>query len=73
MTLRIRFDKIDGFIKTYNGIRYLALFGHTQYDEICDRVKYLINKKGSMTDSINHNFASIRTDSSLILYLLKKY
>ena len=29
MTLRIRFDKIDGFIKTYNGIRYLALFGHT--------------------------------------------
>ena len=26
-----------------------------------------------MTDSINHNFASIRTDSSLILYLLKKY
>ena len=26
--LRIRFDEIDGFIKIYDGIRYLVLFGH---------------------------------------------
>ena len=25
--LRIRYDKIDGFIKDHNGIRYLVLFG----------------------------------------------
>ena len=25
MPLRIRFDKIDGFIKIYNGIRYLVI------------------------------------------------
>ena len=25
MPLRIRFDKIDGFMKIYNGIRYLVI------------------------------------------------
>ena len=35
--LRIRFDKIDGFIKIYNGtryLRYLILFGPEGYDAI---------------------------------------
>ena len=27
-SLRIRFIKIDGFIRVYNGTRYLVLFGH---------------------------------------------
>ena len=26
-SLRIRFDKIDGFIRIYGGTRYLTLFG----------------------------------------------
>ena len=30
--LRIRFDKIDGFIKICNGIRYLEIFGYWLYD-----------------------------------------
>ena len=34
--LRIRFDKIDGFIKIYDGTRYLVLFGPDRYDEIFD-------------------------------------
>ena len=25
--LRIRFDKIDGFVRIYDGTRYLTLFG----------------------------------------------
>ena len=29
-------------------------------DETCDRIKYLISKKSSLTDSINHNFRKIR-------------
>ena len=33
--LLIRFDKIDGFIKTYDGTRYLTLFGYEIYDAIC--------------------------------------
>ena len=34
-----RFDEIDGFIKIYNGIRYLVLFGHFWYDE---RIRLMI-------------------------------
>ena len=29
ITLRIRFHKIDGFIKIYDGIRYLVLLGNS--------------------------------------------
>ena len=31
--LRIRFDKIDGFIKTSDGTRYLVLFGSEKYEK----------------------------------------
>ena len=27
-------DEIDGFIKTYDGVRYLVLFGSGLYDDI---------------------------------------
>ena len=33
--LRIWLDKIDGFTKIYDGIRYLVLLCHNWYDEIC--------------------------------------
>ena len=36
--LRIRFDRIDGFIRVYDGPRYLVLFG----SEKCTRNRYLI-------------------------------
>ena len=39
--LRIWFEKIDGFIKIYNGVRYLILFGPERYNAIYDRVNYL--------------------------------
>ena len=54
--LRIRFNKIDGFIKVHDKIRYLVLFDYSYCDKICDRVKYLISEKSGITDSINHNF-----------------
>ena len=38
--LRIRFDEIDGFIKIYDGIRYLVLFASVLYNEIYNRIKY---------------------------------
>ena len=58
--LRIRYDKIDGFIKIYGGIRYLVLL---KYKEIYDRVRYLISEKCDITNSINHNFARISINS----------
>ena len=42
--LRIKYNKIDGFIKTHNKIRYLVLFDEW-CDKICHRIKYLISKK----------------------------
>ena len=39
--LRIRFDKIDGFIKVYDGTRYLVLFGSEKHDSIYNRLDIL--------------------------------
>ena len=58
----IRYDKIDGFIKIYNKIRYLILFDEC-CDDICDRTKYFISEESGITDSINHIRAIIRIDS----------
>ena len=62
-TLRIRFDKIDGFIKSHDKIKYLVLFNYRYCDKICDKITYLISEESRTTDSINHNFARIRIDS----------
>ena len=58
--LRIRFGKLDGFIKIYYGTRYLVLFGPGWYDAIYNRIGYLISEKGGITNSITYNFAKIR-------------
>ena len=58
--LHIQFDKIDAFIKIYGGIRYLVL---SEYNEVYDKIKYLIREKNGFTDNTDHNFASIRNDS----------
>ena len=55
--LHVRFDKTDGFIKIYGGIRYLALL---EYNEIYDKIKYLIIEKSGITDNIDCNFGRIR-------------
>ena len=39
--LRIRFDKIDGFINIYDGTRYLVLFGPERYNAIYNWIKYI--------------------------------
>ena len=41
--LHIRLDKRDGFIRFYDGTRYLGLFGPEKYDDIYNRITYLIN------------------------------
>ena len=41
----IRFNKIDGFIKTCDGIRYLVILNHSWSDKIWDSLKYLISEK----------------------------
>ena len=63
-SFRIRFDKIDGFIKVRGGkFRHLVLCGYAFCDQISDNIDNLISEKGGITDSINHNFQKIRIDS----------
>ena len=61
--LRIRFDEINGYIKIYDGIRYLVLFTSERYNKIYDRVRYHISKRSDITNiGINYNFPRIRID-----------
>ena len=60
--LRIRFDKIYGFIKMYDGIRYLVLFNYGLCGKTCDGIEYLISQKSGIADSTNHNFRRITVD-----------
>ena len=43
--LRIRFDKIDNFIRVYYVTRYLALFNLENCEAILDSIECLINQK----------------------------
>ena len=62
--LRIRFDKIDGFVIILDGkTKHLVLFDYGLSDQICDNSEYRISEKRGITDSINHNFGKIRIDS----------
>ena len=61
--LHIRFDKVDGFIRVYNGKRYLALIVHEKYDAIYNRIRYFISQKNAITYVISHSYARIKVDS----------
>ena len=62
--MRIRFDKIDGFIRVRGcEFTHLVLFYYGLFHNIYDKIKYLIREKGSITDNINRNFGKIRIDS----------
>ena len=49
---RIRLDKIDEFIRVYDGSRYLVLFGAEKYDIIYNRIRYLIDAKMVLHTSV---------------------
>ena len=61
--LRISFDEVDGFIRVYDGTRYLVLFGLEKYDAIYNMIRYTISQKIGITDIFSHNYARIKIDS----------
>ena len=61
--LRIRFDKIDGFIKIYNGTKYIVLFGSEKRNASYNRIKYIIQLKSSITYIFSYYYAKIKVDS----------
>ena len=60
--LRIRFDKIDGFIRVYDGTRYLVLFGSQKDGFTYNRIIYLIGVKSSIANVISRYYAKIKVD-----------
>ena len=61
--LRIRFFKVDGIVRIYDGTRYLTLFGSEKCEAIYNRIRYLISKKSGITYIFSHYFAKIKVDS----------
>ena len=60
--LCIRFDKIYGFIRVYDGTRYLVLPRSETYGSIYNRIRHLISVKCGITYIISHNYAKIKVD-----------
>ena len=60
--MRIRFDKVDGFIAIHDGTRYLVLLSSGWYDAIYNRKK-VKTTKSRFTDSNNRDSARIKIDS----------
>ena len=61
--LHIRVDKIDGFIRVYDGTRYLVLFRSEKYDFIYNTIRKPIGVKSCIIYVISHNYAKIKVDS----------
>ena len=60
---RIWFNKVDKFIKMYDGIRYLVMYDYNRYNAIYYMIRYLISEKSGIENSINQIFARIIIDS----------
>ena len=69
--LRLRFNKVNGFIRAYDGIRYLVLFGSEKYNAIYHKIRYLSSQESGITYIISNKFARIKIDSSDSLPLQK--
>ena len=61
--LPVRFNKINRFIKVYDGVRCLLLSGTENYDLIYNRIRYLIGLKSGIKYVFSHNYAEIKVDS----------
>ena len=55
LLMRIKFDKVDGLIRDYDGTKYLILFSLYKYDAIYDRIRYFIGLKSSITYVFSSN------------------
>ena len=61
--LRIKFDRIDEFIRIYDGTKYLVLLGPEKYVDIYNRIRYPVSLESCITYIFSHYFAKIKGDS----------
>ena len=69
-TLPTRFDKIDRFIRVYNGNRYLVLLASEKYDFIYNRIRYLLAVKIGITYIVSHNYATLYFQKKQQLFIM---
>ena len=70
--LRIKFNKIDGFIRIYDGTRYLALLVPEKYHAIYNRIRYFKSLKNGIIYTFPHYCAKIKVDSYDSLSIKKR-
>ena len=70
---RIRFDKVNRFIRVYDGARYLVLFGAEKYDLNYYRIKYFVGVKSDIKYVISHKYENIKVDAYNRLPIEKKH
>ena len=58
----MRFNKVNGFIRVYDGTRHLVLFGPEKYDAIYNRTRYLANEKSDITYVFSHNYTRTKIE-----------
>ena len=63
------FDKVNEFIRDYDGTKYLVLFGLEKYNAIQDRIIYLIRLKSGITYVFPYNYVKIKINSDDGLFL----
>ena len=61
--LHIRFDKIDEFIRIYDGNRYSVLLGLEKHDAYNNRIRHFITQKSGITHVFSHYYAKVKVDS----------
>ena len=69
--LHVRLDKIDGFVRIYDGTRYSTMFGSEKYDAICDGIRHFTSLKWGMTYIFFSLFCKNQIDSDDFLPIEK--
>ena len=67
----IRFNKVDEFIRLYDGPGHLVLFDPEKYDAIYNRIKYLTGPKSNIKDAFSYTYSKIKRYSYHSLPLWK--
>ena len=71
-TLHLRFDKVVGFIRIYDGTRYSVLFRPEKYDAIYNGTGFLMNHNIVISCTIFLIFMQKSKFFHMVLYLEKK-
>ena len=57
------FDKVNEFIRDYDGTKYLVLFGPEKHNAIYDRIVYLVRLESGITYVFSYNYANSKINS----------